>query len=84
MNAEYVKQALDKVGNPNILVNLISQRVRQLNFGGGSLSRPLVADTANQGVADIALREIVEDKMGWEIPDLAEPVRPVSRRRRVR
>jgi DNA-directed RNA polymerase subunit omega len=84
MNAELVKKALEKVGNPNILVNLISRRVRQLNFGGGSLSRPLVADTANLGMADIALREIVEEKMGWEIPEPAEPVRPVSRRRKVR
>ena len=81
MNAELVKQALEKVGNPNVLVNLISRRVRQLNFGGGSLSRPLVADTANLGMADIALREIIEDKMGWEIPDHVEQERPAKRRK---
>jgi DNA-directed RNA polymerase subunit omega len=84
MNAELVKKALDKVGNPNILVNLISRRVRQLNSGGGEISRPLVADTANLGMADIALREIIEEKMGWEIPELADTPRPVSRRRKVR
>ena len=28
-----LKKALEKVGNPNILVNLISRRVRQLNSG---------------------------------------------------
>jgi len=43
MNATLVKKALEKVLNPNILVNLVSQRVRQLNFGGGGSSRPLVA-----------------------------------------
>ena len=84
MNGELVRQALEKVGNPNFLVNLISRRVRQLNSGGGGLNRPLVLHTENQGAADIALREIVEEKMGWEIPDLAEPVQPTRRRRKAR
>ena len=84
MNAELVKKALEKVGNPNILVNLISRRVRQLNFGGGGTSRPLVADTTNMGMADIALREIIEDKMGWEVPELEEAPRPVAKKRKVR
>ena len=82
MNAELVKQALAKVGNPNILVNLISRRVRQLNSGGGSLSRPLLADITNMGLADVALLEIIEDKMGWEIPELADTPRPTGRKRR--
>jgi DNA-directed RNA polymerase subunit omega len=82
VNAEFIKKALEKVGNPNILVNLISRRVRQLNSGGGGISRPLVADTGNLGVADIALREIFEEKMGWEMPELAELTRPVSKKRR--
>ena len=80
MNAELVKKALEKVGNPNILVNLISRRVRQLNSGGGMRSRPLVADTGNLGVADIALLEIVEEKMHWELPELVELKRPVGRK----
>ena len=32
MNADYVKQALEKVINPNILVNMVSRRVRQVNL----------------------------------------------------
>lgn len=72
MNPEFVKQALEKVGNPNVLVNLISRRVRQLYAGGGRLSRPLVQYTENLGAADIALREIIEDKMGWDMPDVVE------------
>jgi DNA-directed RNA polymerase subunit omega len=76
MNAELVKKALEKVGNPNILVNLISRRVRQLNSGGGGLSRPLVAGAGNLGVADIALREIIEEKMGWEMPEVVPLIRP--------
>ena len=66
MNAELSKKALEKVGNPNILVNLISRRVRQLNSAGGTGSRPLIEAPPSMGVADIALLELVEDKMGWE------------------
>ena len=68
MNAELCKRAAEKVGNPNILVNLISRRVRQLNSGGGGQCRPLISDVGNLGAADIALRELLEDKIGWEMP----------------
>jgi DNA-directed RNA polymerase subunit omega len=81
MNAELIKQALEKVGNPNILVNLVSRRVRQLTYGGGGISRPLIADVGNLGMADIALREIIEDKMGWEIPEIVKLVRPARKKR---
>jgi DNA-directed RNA polymerase subunit omega len=83
LNSEFCKQALAKVGNPNVLVNLVSRRVRQLNSGGGSISHPLVADTANLGAADIALREIMEDKMGFEMPEeLGHPEAPQTKRRK--
>lgn len=82
MNAELVKKAMEKVLNPNILVNLISRRVRQLNSGGGSVSRPLIADVGNLGLADIALREIAEGKMGWEVPEIVELTRPTGKNRK--
>jgi DNA-directed RNA polymerase subunit omega len=82
LNAELTRKALEKVGNPNVLVNLISRRVRQLNSGGGPSSRPLVGDTGNLGAADIALLEIIEEKMGFEVPELAELTRPVNRKRK--
>lgn len=82
MNAELARKALEKVGNPNVLVNLISRRVRQLNAGSGALSRPLVAETGNMGAADIALLEIIEDKVGFEMPELTELVRPVGKKRK--
>ncbi|HVV00677.1 MAG TPA: DNA-directed RNA polymerase subunit omega [Verrucomicrobiae bacterium] len=81
MNAELTRKALEKVGNPNVLVNLISRRVRQLTAGAGALSRPLVADTANLGAADIALREIIEEKIGFEMPEIVELTRPVAKKR---
>ena len=82
MNAELCKKALEKVGNPNVLINLISRRVRQLTSGAGGLSRPLVADTANMGAADIALLEIIEEKMGWELPEPIELVKPAPKKRK--
>jgi DNA-directed RNA polymerase subunit omega len=82
MNAALVKKALEKVLNPNVLINMVSQRVRQLTFGGGGRGRPLVADVANLGAADIALREIIEDKMGLEMPEIIELTRPTGKGRR--
>ncbi|HEV2456232.1 MAG TPA: DNA-directed RNA polymerase subunit omega [Verrucomicrobiae bacterium] len=83
MNAELAKKAAEKVGNPNVLINLVSRRVRQLNSGGGGLSRPLI-DAGNLGVADIALREIIEEKIGWDMPEVTELVRPLPRKRKKR
>ncbi len=82
MNAELCKRANEKVGNPNVLVNIVSRRVRQLNSGGGGLSRPLIANVGNMGAADIALTEILEDKIGWDMPDLVALVRPVGKKRK--
>jgi DNA-directed RNA polymerase subunit omega len=76
LNAELCKKALEKVGNPNVLVNLVSRRVRQLNSGGGGLNRPLVADIAGMGAADIALAEIINEKTGWEMPELSDVEKP--------
>lgn len=72
MNNELVKQALERVENPHVLVNLVSRRVRQLNAGG----RSLIASTGNLRVADVALLEIVEEKMGFEMPEIVKLVRP--------
>ena len=82
MNAILVKKALEIIRNPNVLVNMVSQRVRQLNSGGGSRSRPLVADIANLGAADIALREIIEDKLSFEMPEIVGLTRPTGKNRR--
>ena len=82
MNAELVKKALEKVLNPNVLVNMVSRRVRQLNSGAGGLSRPLVAGLANLGAADIALHEIIEDKMSFEMPEIIALTRPTGTNRK--
>ena len=82
MNSEYIKQAMAKVGNPNVLVNIISRRVRQLTSGGGS-GRPLIEQTAGMGAADVALLELIEGKMDFEISSATEEeAQPTPKRRR--
>ena len=67
MNSELCRLALEKVVNPNVLVNVVSRRVKQLNAGGGGVGRPLVLNTTGLGAADIALREIVEGALDFEL-----------------
>ena len=82
MNADLVKKALEMVLNPQVLVNMVSQRVRQLNSGAGGRCRPLVADVGNLGTADIALLEIIEGKMSFEMTEIPQLTRPTGKNRR--
>ncbi len=82
MNADLCKKALEKVGAPNVLINIVSRRVRQLTQGGGGLGRPLVDVPASMGLADIALTEIIENKMGWELPAEVAAVRLIPKKRK--
>jgi len=84
LNAELVKKALEKVGNPNVLVNVVSRRVRQLTSGAGKMGRPLVAETGHLGAADIALLEIIEERIGFEMPEVVELIRPAAKKRKRR
>lgn len=81
MNSDLCNKALLKVKNPNVLVNIVSRRVRQLNAGGGGLGRPLVQDTVGLGAADIALREIVEGAIDFELLTPVETA-PGSKRKK--
>jgi hypothetical protein len=45
VNAELCKKTLEKVGNPNVLINMVSRRVRQLNSGAGGHSASLEDQT---------------------------------------
>jgi DNA-directed RNA polymerase subunit omega len=82
VNSEYVKQAMAKVGNPNVLVNIISRRVRQLTSGGGS-GRPLIEPAPGMGIADVALLELIDGKMDFEISSATEEeAQPAPKKRR--
>jgi DNA-directed RNA polymerase subunit omega len=82
MNAELCKKALEIVGSPNVLINIVSRRVRQLNQGGGGMGQPLVDAPASMGLADIALREIIEEKVGFTLPEEAPAMRPIPKKRK--
>ncbi len=64
MRDDYIKQALGKVQDPNVLVNVVSRRVKQLKRG----NRPLVESLEKLSPEDIALREIIDEKIGFEAP----------------
>ena len=81
MNSDLVRQALAKVGNPNVLVNLVSRRVRQLNATGGTGSRALI-ETTGLGAADIALLELIEDKMSFQMLEEAQKELPPGKKRK--
>jgi len=78
MKADLVKQASEIVENPHVLINLVSRRVRQLTAG----ARPFLSHTGNLGMADIALTEIIEEKIGFEMPEIIELVRPAAQSRK--
>ncbi len=59
MKSELVEQAAEIVTDPLVLINLVSQRVRQLNSGRS----PLIPTVPSMGAADIALTEIIEGKI---------------------
>jgi DNA-directed RNA polymerase subunit omega len=65
MRDDYIKQALQVIHDPNILINVVSRRVKQLRRG----SRPLVESLEKLAPEDIALREIIEAKISHEIPE---------------
>jgi DNA-directed RNA polymerase subunit omega len=63
MNSNLVKAAAEVIPNPKILVNMVSQRVRQLCIG----HRPMVEFIPGLGHADIALSEIAAGKLSFEL-----------------
>ena len=63
MKPNLVKAASEVIPNPKILVNMVSQRVRQLCLG----SRPMVEFVPGLGHADVALSEIAAGKLSFEL-----------------
>jgi DNA-directed RNA polymerase subunit omega len=63
MKQTLVQDALKVVHSPQVLVNIISKRVRQLGQG----FRPLVAFDPKLTFMDVALKEVAEGKLGFEM-----------------
>ena len=65
MRDDYIKEAQKVIHDPNVLINVVSRRVKQLKRG----SRPLVESLEKLSPEDIALREVIEAKISHEIPE---------------
>jgi len=62
MKTELVHAASAVIPNQQILINMVSRRVRQLSLG----HRPLVEFVPGLGHADVALMEIANGKLDFE------------------
>lgn len=63
MSSTLLEEALKKVPSQQQLVNIVSKRVKQLTAG----HRPMVDFVIRMGFADIALTEIIEGKLTFEV-----------------
>ncbi len=63
MRDDYIQDALKAVNDPNILINVVSRRVKQLKGG----NRPLIESLEKLSPEDTALREIIEGKISHEL-----------------
>ena len=69
MQTHLLEEASAVVKSPQLLVNIISRRVRQLTNG----HRPLVEVLPKMGFADIALSEVIQGKLNYEFPTPVVP-----------
>jgi DNA-directed RNA polymerase subunit omega len=63
MRDDYIKEALKSIQDPNVLINVVSRRVKQLKRG----NRPLVESLEKLSPEDLALREVIEGKISHEL-----------------
>jgi len=63
LREEYLRKAHEIIEDPNILVNVVSRRVKQLKYG----MKPLVESLEKLDPEDIALKEIIEGKISYEL-----------------
>jgi DNA-directed RNA polymerase subunit omega len=61
MKQQLVQEALAKIDNPQILINMVSKRVRQLGQG----FRPLIPVNPRMTFMDVALKEIADGKLSY-------------------
>ncbi|MDR2778940.1 MAG: DNA-directed RNA polymerase subunit omega [Puniceicoccales bacterium] len=63
MRNDYLKAASAIIREPNILINVVSRRVKQLRAG----SKPMVDSLEKLDMEDVALKEIIEGKIFYEL-----------------
>ena len=62
MTTQLLQEAAQVIQNQQLLINVVSKRVRQLGLG----HRPLVEITPRMSLTDIALKEIIAGKLTYE------------------
>ena len=60
---DYLKQAQQIIPDPNILINVISRRAKQLKLG----NKPLIESLEKLDPEDVALREVIEGKISYSL-----------------
>jgi DNA-directed RNA polymerase subunit omega len=65
MRDDYIKEAQKVIPDPNVLINVVSRRVKQLRRGNRALVESLEKLTAE----DLALREIIEGKISFDLSE---------------
>jgi DNA-directed RNA polymerase subunit omega len=69
MTTQLLQEAAQVIPNQQLLINVVSRRVRQLGLG----HRPLVEATPRSSLTDIALREIIAGKLTYELDPEIKP-----------
>lgn len=69
MHPVLLKSASSVIPNPQLLINVVRQRVRQLIRG----HRPLIAATPGMGFCDVALSEVIAGKLSYEAAPGVKP-----------
>jgi len=64
MTSQLLQEASQVIPNPQLLINVVSKRVRQLGLG----HRPMVEVGPRASLTDIALKEIIAGKLAYEEP----------------
>ena len=62
MTSLLLEEAAKIITCPQVLINVVSKRVRQLSQG----HRPLIEVGPRMGLSDIAFTEIIQGKLTWE------------------
>src|ERR1700719_2383633 len=62
MMTQLLQEAAQVIPNQQLLINVVSKRVRQLGLG----HRPMVETTPRMSLTDIALKEIISGKLAFE------------------
>ena len=73
---KYLELAQQRIPSPEVLVNVVRRRVRQLLQG----HRPITQTDAQMEFSDIALKEISEGKLTYELDGEGEVVPEASAR----